>query len=97
MNNVVTVYHGGSIEEDDFGNIRFVGTQRLPLLFVQRLLFDEMLARACDQIYCNSNEGELKVEGVLHYAKSGLTYHSRLLAIACQDDWENYINSVMNN
>ena len=63
MDNVVTVYHGGSIEEDDFGNIRFVGTQRLPLLFVQRLLFDEMLARARDQIYCNSNELNSKLKG----------------------------------
>ena len=62
MDNVVTVYHGGSIEEDDFGNIRFVGTQRLPLLFVQRLLFDEMLARARDLIYCNSNELNSKLK-----------------------------------
>ncbi|KAG2562204.1 hypothetical protein PVAP13_8KG268600 [Panicum virgatum] len=80
-----------------FGNIRFVGMQRIPFLFVRRPLFAEVLARALDQIHCNSNEGELKVEGVLHYVKSDLTYHSRLLTIACQDDWENYINGVMNN
>ena len=49
----MTVYHGGSVEEDDFGNIRFVGMQRAPMLFVGRLLFAEAVARARDQIHCN--------------------------------------------
>jgi len=97
MDNVVTVYHGGSVEEDDFRNIRFVGMQMAPMLFVGRPLFAEVLARASDLIHCNSNDGEIKVEGVLHYGKSGLTYHRRLLPIACQDDWENYVNGVMKN
>ena len=65
MDNVVNVYHEGSVEEDDFGNVRFVGMQRVPLLFIQHPLFAEVLARACHEIHCNSNEGELKVEGVL--------------------------------
>ena len=83
MDNVVTVYHGGSVEEDDFGNIRFVGMQRVPMLFVGRPMFAEVVARSRDQIHCNSNEGELTFEGVLHYVKSDLTYHRRLLPIAC--------------
>ena len=97
MDNVVTVYHGRSVEEDDFGNIRFVGMQRAPMLFVGRPLFAEVLARASDLIHCNSNDGEIKVEGVLHYGKSGLTYHRRLFPIACQDDWENYVAVVMDD
>ena len=56
-----------------------------------------MLARARDLIHCTTNDGEVKVEGVLHYGKSGLTYHMRLLPIACQDDLENYINGVTKN
>jgi hypothetical protein len=67
------------------------------MLFVGRPLFAEVVARARDHIQCNSNKGELKFEGVLHYGKSGLTYHRRLLPIACQDDWENYVNGVMKN
>ena len=67
------------------------------MLFVGRPLFAEVLARASDLIHCNSNDGEIKVEGVLHYGKSGLTYHRRVLPIACQDDWENYVNGVMKN
>ena len=97
MHNVVTVYHRGSVEEDDFGNIRFVGMQRVPMLFVGRPMFAEVVARSRDQIHCNSNEGELTFEGVLHYGKSSLTYHRRNLPIACQDDWENYVNGVMMN
>ena len=92
----MTVYHGGSVEEDEFGNIRFVGMQRA-MLFVGRPLFAEVIARARDQIHCNSNKGELTFEGVLHYGKSDLTYHRLLLPIACQDDWENNVNGVMNN
>ena len=79
----MTVYHGGSVEEDDFGNIRFVGMQRVPMLFVGRPMFAEVVAWSRDQIHCNSNDGEIKVEGVLHYGKSGLTYHRRVLPIAC--------------
>ncbi|KAG2561011.1 hypothetical protein PVAP13_8KG134201, partial [Panicum virgatum] len=71
--------------------------QRAPLLFVGRPLFAEVLARARDLIHCTSNDDEVKVEGVLHYGKSGLTYHRRLLPIARQDDWEHYVNGVMKN
>ena len=93
----MTIYHVESVEEDDCENIRFVGMQRVPMLFVGRPLFAEVVARARGHIQCNSNEGELTFEGVLHYGKSGLTYHRRLLPIACQDDWENDVNGVMKN
>jgi len=33
MDNVVTLYHGGSVEEDEFGNVSFVGMQRVPVIF----------------------------------------------------------------
>ena len=36
MNNVVTLYHGESAEEDQFGNVGFVGMQRVPLMFDER-------------------------------------------------------------
>ena len=39
MNNVVTQYHGGSVEEDEFGNISFVGMQRVPLMIDDRRCF----------------------------------------------------------
>ena len=39
MDNVVTLYHGGSVEEDEFGNISFVGMQRVPLMIDDRRCF----------------------------------------------------------
>jgi hypothetical protein len=42
MDNVVTLYHGGSVEEDEFGNVSFVGMQRVPVIFDDRPLFSEL-------------------------------------------------------
>ena len=71
MDNVVTLYHGGSIEEDEFGNISFVGKQRVPVIFDDRPLFSELFGRARDELKCNSNEDAILVEGVLHHGRSG--------------------------
>ena len=71
MDNVVTLYHGGSVEEDEFGNVSFVGMQRVPTIFDDRPLFCELFGRACDELKCNSNEDVILVEGILHHGKSG--------------------------
>jgi len=98
MDNVVTVHHGGSVEEDEFGNISFVGMHRVSLIFNDRPLFSELFRRARDELHCNSNEDTISVEGVLHYGygKSGRIFR-RLLPIACQGDWEKYVKTVMKN
>jgi hypothetical protein len=66
MDNVVTLYHGGSVEEDEFWNVNFVGMQRLPLIFDDRPLFSELLGSARDELHCNSNEDDISVEGAFH-------------------------------
>jgi len=98
MDNVVTVHHGGSVEEDEFGNISFVGMHRVSLIFNDRPLFSELFRRARDELHCNSNEDTISVEGVLHYGygKSGRIFRW-LLPIACQGDWEKYVKTVMKN
>ena len=68
MDNVVTLYHGGSVEEDEFGNVSFVGMQRVPVIFDDRPLFSELFGRARDELKCNSNEDAILVEGVLTMA-----------------------------
>jgi len=69
MDNVVTVYHGGSVEEDQFGNVSFVGMQRVPLMFDERPLFSELMGSAHDELKCHSNEDDILVEGVLHHGR----------------------------
>ena len=70
MDNIVTVYHGGRIDEDEFGNVSFVGMQKVPQLFDDRPLFSELLRRAREELCCNSNEDAISVDGVVHYGKS---------------------------
>jgi hypothetical protein len=53
MDNVVTMYHGGSAEEDEYGNVSFVGKQRVPLIFDDRSSFRELLGRARDELHWN--------------------------------------------
>jgi hypothetical protein len=96
MDNVVTVYHGGSVEEDEYGNVSFVGKQRVPLIFDDRLSFSELLGRAHDELHWNSNEDAISVQGLLHYDKLDQTFR-RLFPIASQGDWEKYVKTVMKN
>jgi hypothetical protein len=36
MDNLVTLYHGGSVEEDVYGNISFDGMKKVALIFDER-------------------------------------------------------------
>ena len=83
MDNVVTLYHGGSVEEDEFGNVSFVGMQRVPVIFNDWPLFSELFGRARDELKCNSNEDAILVEGILHHGRSG-TILRRLVLIASE-------------
>jgi hypothetical protein len=63
MDNLITLYYGGSVKEDVFGNITFDGTHRVSLIFNNRPLFSEVFARARDELQCNSNENAIFVKG----------------------------------
>jgi hypothetical protein len=56
MDNLVILYHGGSVEKDVFGNITFDGMHRVSLVFDDPPLFSEVFGRARDELQCNSNE-----------------------------------------
>jgi hypothetical protein len=95
MDNVVTLFHGGSVEEDEFCNVSFVGMQRVPLIFDDRPLFSELVGSAHDELHFNSND-DISVEGVLHYGKSGRILR-RLIPIAAEAQWDKYVKTVMKN
>ena len=69
------------MEEDEFGNIRFVGMQRMLVIFDDRPLFCELFGRAHDELKCNLNEDTILVEGILHHGRPG-TILRRLVPIA---------------
>ena len=49
------------MEEDEFGNICFVGMQRVPLMFDDRPLFSELFGSARDELHYNSNEDVITI------------------------------------
>ena len=89
MDNIVTVYHGGSVELDQFSNANFHGMEMVPLIFDDWLMFSELTAKVCDELQWNSNEEVVSVEGVLQCGKSGQVYYRRLIGIASEGQWEN--------
>jgi hypothetical protein len=46
MDNLVTLYHGGSVEEDVFENITFDGMHKVYMIFDDQQLFSEVFGRA---------------------------------------------------
>ena len=59
------------MEEDEFGNVSFVGMQRVLVIFDDRPLFCELFSRARDKIKCNSNEDAILVEGYITMVGQG--------------------------
>ena len=57
MDNLVTIYHRGTVE--------FVDIQSVPVLFNDRPSFSEMVAKARETLHCLGDDG-IAVEGVLH-------------------------------
>jgi hypothetical protein len=97
MDNLVTLYHGGSVEKDIFGNVTFDdGMHGISLIFNDRPLFSEVFGTARDELQCISSEDAISVQGVVHFGRSGQIFR-RLVAIACEVEWENYVNNVMKN
>ena len=46
MDNLVTIYHGGTVESDHYGYVEFVDMQNVHVLFNDRHSFSEIVTRA---------------------------------------------------
>jgi hypothetical protein len=79
----MTLYYGGSIEIDEFGNVTFGGMHRVSLIFDDWLLCSELFGRARDKLQCNSNEDAISVQGIVQFGKSDRIFR-RLVPIACK-------------
>ena len=82
------------MEEDQFGNVCFVGMQRIPLMFDDRPLFSELMGSARDELKCNSIEDDTLIEGVLHHGRSGIIFR-RSVPIVSEVQWDKYVKTVM--
>ena len=82
------------MEEDQFGNVGFVGMQRVPLMFDVRTLFSELMGSARDELKCNSIEDDILIEGILHHGRSG-TIFRRFVPIVSEVQWDKYVKTIM--
>jgi hypothetical protein len=89
----VTLYHGGSVEIDAYGNVSFDGMKIVTMLFDERPSFDNIFARACEEISCNINDPRISIQGLLSHITYG-TVVRWLISIASEDDWVRYVRIV---
>jgi len=69
MDNLVTIYHGGTVERDRYEYVEFLDMQSVPVLFNDRPSFSEMIARAWEELHCLGDD-DFAVDGVLHLGSS---------------------------
>jgi hypothetical protein len=93
MDNLVSIYYGGTVERDCYGYVEFVDMQSVPVLFNEKPLFSELAARAREEVNCYGDDGII-VEGVLHL-DSPPNMLRKMIPIGCADQWENYVRSAM--
>jgi hypothetical protein len=93
MDTLVTLYHGGSVGIDAYGNVSFDGMKIVTMLFDERPSFDKIFARACEEISCNINDPRISIQGLLSHITYG-TVVRRLISIASEDDWVRYVRIV---
>ena len=96
MDNLVSIYHGGTKEIDRYGYVEFVDIQSVPMLFNEKPSFSELVARAREELHCHGADDDdgIAVEGVLHLG-SPPNILRKMILIGCANQWENYVRSAM--
>lgn len=61
------------------------------VLFSDRSLFIELVARRREELLCDANEDDIIVEGVLHKIRNFIIRH--MFSIASEDQWQNHVRS----
>jgi hypothetical protein len=79
MDNLVTIYHGGIVERDRYGNVEFVEMHCVPVLFNDRPSLNEVIRRAREELHCPGHDVDIVVEGVINI---GCNLHS-FLSLQC--------------
>jgi hypothetical protein len=83
MDNLVSIYHGGTVERDRYGYVEFVDMQSVPVLFNEKPSFSELVARAREEVHCQGDDGII-VDGVLHLG-SPPNMLRKMILIGCAD------------
>ena len=81
------------MKRDRYGYVEFVDMQSVSMLFNDRPLFSEMVAKAREELHCLGDD-DIAVDGVLHLGSPPNIFR-RMISIGCADQWENYVRSAM--
>ena len=76
-----------------YGYVEFVEMQSVTMLFNEKPLFSELVARAREKLHCHRDNG-ITVEGVLHLG-SPPNILRKMIPIGCVDQWKNYMRSAI--
>lgn len=94
MDNLVTIYHGGSVERDRYGYVEFVEMQSVPVLFNDRPTFIEFVSRVREELHHHGLDDNIVVEGVIHLGAPPNILR-RIIPIHCENQWDNFVKSAM--
>ena len=63
----MSIYHRGTVERDCYEYVEFVKIQNVPVLFIEKPSFNELVVRARKELHCHGADDDvIVVEGVLH-------------------------------
>jgi hypothetical protein len=93
MDNFLNLYHGGNVEEDPYGNAKFIDMRHVPVLFVGSLSLSDVSTKAKQKLGYHEDD-DIAVDGVLNIGHPPNVI-KRVIPIDSQLDWENYVTSAM--
>jgi hypothetical protein len=83
MENLVSICHGGTVEQYRYGYVELVDMQSVPVLFNEKPSFSELAARSREEVHCHGDD-DIIVEGVLHLG-SPPNMLRKMIPIGCAD------------
>jgi hypothetical protein len=93
MDNFLSLYHGGNVEEDPYGNAKFIDMRHVPVLFVGRPSLSDVFTKAKQKLGYHEDD-DIAVDGVLNIGHPPNVIR-QVIPIDSQLDWENYVTSTM--
>jgi hypothetical protein len=93
MDNFLSLYHGGNVEEDPYGNAKFIDMRHVPALFVGRPFLSDVFTKAKQKLGYHEDD-DIAVDEVFNIGHAPNVIR-RVIPIDSQLDWENYVTSAM--
>jgi hypothetical protein len=93
MDNFMSLYLGGNVEEDPYENAKFVDMRHVPVLFVGRPSLSDVFTKAKQKLGYHEDD-DTTVDGVLNIGHPPNVIR-RFIPIDSQMDWDNYVTWAM--